>query len=62
MEKNYTDAIKQLVAEHHRHDMSRNEYRARRKHLIDQMDLEFNGNEFISTREVIQTPLDPASR
>jgi hypothetical protein len=62
VEKNYTDAIKQLVAEHYKHDISRNEYRARRKHLIDQMDLEFNGNEFISAREAFQAPLDPSNR
>lgn len=58
MEKNYVDAIKQLVDQYYRHSISSSEYRLSRKRLIDQMDLEFNGAEIANKEEFIQAPID----
>jgi hypothetical protein len=58
VEKNYVDAIKQLVDQYYRHTISSSEYRLSRKRLIDQMDLEFNGAEIANKEEFIQAPID----
>ena len=43
MENVYIDAIKTLVNAHYEHKISLEEYRTKRRELIDQMDKEFNG-------------------
>ncbi len=43
MENVYIDAIKTLVNAHYEHKISLEEYRTKRRQLIDQMDKEFNG-------------------
>lgn len=58
MEKNYVDAIKQLVDQHYKHTISTSEYRLSRKRLIDQMDLEFNGSELANKGEFTQASID----
>ena len=58
MEKNYVDAIKQLVDQHYKHAISSSEYRLSRKQLIDQMDVEFNGAEVANKEEFTQAPMD----
>ena len=58
MEKNYVDAIKQLVDQHYKHAISSSEYRLSRKRLIDQMDLEFNGAEIANKEEFTQVQID----
>lgn len=57
VEKNYVDAIKQLVDQYYHHTISFSEYRLSRKRLIDQMDLEFNGLE-VTSEDITQTPID----
>lgn len=51
MEKNYIDAIKNLVDQHYKHTITSAEYRFGRKRLIDQMDLEYNGTEVANKEE-----------
>ncbi|MCE3252724.1 MAG: hypothetical protein K0Q67_1744 [Cellvibrio sp.] len=58
MEKNYVDAIKQLVGQYYQHTITLSEYRLARKRLIDQMDLEFNGTEIANKVEFTQAPID----
>jgi len=60
VEKNYVDAIKQLVDQYYKHAISSSEYRLSRKRLIDQMDLEFNGTEIVNKGEFTQAPIDQA--
>jgi hypothetical protein len=43
VENVYIDAIKTLVNAHYEHKISLEEYRTKRRQLIDQMDKEFNG-------------------
>lgn len=44
MESFYVDAIKQLVSAYYQGSLSPEEYRAKRRLLIEQMDKEFNGS------------------
>ncbi|HSC66637.1 MAG TPA: hypothetical protein VLC79_03020 [Cellvibrio sp.] len=57
MEKNYVDAIKKLVDQYYKHEISCSEYRMNRKRLIDQMDVEFNGSD-ITNKIFAQSPID----
>ena len=57
MEKNYVDTIKKLVDQYYKHDISSIEYRIKRKRLIDQMDLEFNGVELVN-KQFVHTSID----
>ena len=43
METKYSIAIKNLLQEHYKRNISMGEYRAQRKIILDQMDEEFNG-------------------
>jgi hypothetical protein len=61
MEKNYSDMVKKLVARYYEHEISFDDYQASRKKLIDQMDVEFNGNEFSNKRALVQAPQDQDS-
>lgn len=58
MEKNYVDAIKQLVDQYYRNTISSSEYRLSRKRLIDQMDVEFNGADIANKDDITQVPID----
>lgn len=48
MENIYIEAIKKLANAHYEHRISMDEYRTKRRKLIDQMDNEFNGSKTIS--------------
>ena len=48
MENIYIEAIKKLANAHYENRISMEEYRTRRRQLIDQMDNEFNGSKTIS--------------
>lgn len=58
MEKKYSEIIKTLVARYYEHEISFDDYRVNRKQLIDQMDTEFNGNEFNNKRAEVQVQQD----
>lgn len=57
MEKNYVDTLKKLVDQYYKHEISISEYRANRRKLIGQMDLEFNGVD-LTNRVFSQSPID----
>lgn len=56
MEQDYVEAIKKLVRQYYEHEITLDVYRRDRKRLIDQMDLEFNGHEFINISAITQVP------
>ncbi len=56
MEQDYAEAIKKLVRQYYEHEITLDAYRRERKRLIDKMDLEFNGNEFIDRSVITQVP------
>lgn len=56
MEQDYAEAIKKLVRQYYEHEITLDAYRRERKRLIDHMDLEFNGNEFIDRSVITQVP------
>lgn len=56
MEQDYAEAIKKLVRQYYEHEITLDAYRRERKRLIDKMDLEFNGNEFINRSVITQVP------
>lgn len=59
MENIYIDAIKTLVNAHYEHKISLQEYRTKRRQLIDQMDKEFNG--LTPTPQVMSSSINTSS-
>ena len=53
MEQDYADTIKQLVTQYYNHEINYNDYRLKRKQIIDLMDDEFNGSNYYALSELL---------
>lgn len=61
-EDQYATALKEICAEYYNRNMSMAEFRARRKHLVDQMDMEVNRGESPAEQDdITQRPNAPRS-
>lgn len=59
-EINYSNLLRQMVTDYLEHRMSRVEYLAQRRGLLDQIDREFNGDEQASGWSTSDTVSPPA--
>ncbi len=48
VEQEYADAMKMLARQYYEHEISKAAYREKRKLLVDHMDNEFNGENFLA--------------
>lgn len=60
MEQDYAETIKKLVSQYYNHEINYNDYKAKRKQIIDLMDDEFNGSNYYSLSNLLlsKTPSD----